>query len=149
MAASILSQASCLSAGAELWIVPTLDSNHTSPKLDWYLNFQVSKMERHQSAVLPQALQDILAATELENPLPQKNQSLLKMIPTKGALPCKWVIINENLEFKTWVESSVQTWKSLKQPPVRFFLPAGQTPAKFEEIWKSLGQLDDYSVVID
>lgn len=149
MAGSILTQANCLSAGADLWIIPKLDENQASPKVDWYLNFQISKMERHHTPLISERLKYILDQTELQ-PAPLHSQkSFQLLIPTQGALPCRWVVVNESSDFKTWVESSIQIWKSLKQPTARFFLPSGMKPVQFEEIWKSYGQFDDYSVVID
>lgn len=149
MAVSVLTQANCLSPGADLWIIPQLDQSQISPRIDWYLHFQVSKMERHAPTEQSAQLKYILAQTELElSPIKNSNPETL-MIPTLGALPCQWVIVNDHTDFKTWVESSIKTWKALKQPSARFFLPTGQKATQFEEFWKSSGQLDDYSVVIE
>ena len=148
MAISVLSQASALNPGSDLWIVPDLEKSQWTAKLDWYLNFQICKSSRHVSKQLPAYLNEVLAETELDKKTLRASGPL--MIASSELLPNKWVIIlpwNDNLP--AWTSQVFEIWKKLKEPSLRVFLPPGQNAGTLQADWQSHHDFQDFTVVLD
>lgn len=148
MAISVLSQASALNPGSDLWIVPDLEKSQWAAKLDWHLNFQICKSSRHVSKQLPAFLNDVLVETELDKK-PLRTSGPL-MIASSELLPNKWVVIvpwNDNLA--AWTSQIFEIWKNLKEPSLRVFLPPGQNAGNLPAEWQSNNNFQDFTVVLD
>lgn len=150
MALSVLSQASALNPGSDLWIVPDLEKSPWTAKLDWYLNFQVCKSSRHQSPTLPDFLGLVLEQTELNKPsLPAVSDQPL-MIASDKLLPNKWVVIlpwNEDLT--KWTAEIFRIWKNLNEPTLRIFMPPGQSTGNLQIAWQTYHPVQEFTVVLD
>ncbi|WII71215.1 hypothetical protein QJS83_12165 [Bdellovibrio sp. 22V] len=150
MAMSVLSQASALNPGSDLWIVPDLDKSQWTAKLDWYLNFQICKSTRHLSPSLPNYLRTVLAETELEKKSIDIKPSAPLMIATHELLPNKWVVLlpwDGNL--KQWTTQVFEIWQKLKEPSLRVFLPPGQSTGNLQLAWQTHHTFEDFTVVLD
>ncbi|MGE5087366.1 MAG: hypothetical protein ACM3MG_13765 [Bacillota bacterium] len=150
MALSVLSQAGALNPGADLWIIPQLGKSQWAAKLDWYLNFQLSKAARHSSPTIPSYLNEVIKETDLESYYRPVAKTAPLMIGSESLLPNKWVVVipwDENLH--TWTESIIGTWDSLKQPSLRVFLPPGQSTGPFQQACLKIHNAQDFTVVLD
>lgn len=150
MAISLLSQASALNPGAELWVVPDRGNSRWTTKIDWYLNFQIAKSGRHQSRTSPLFLQKVVADTNLpEYSFLAEDHSPL-LIPCQNLLPCRWTaVLPLHRNHAEWVSQLSQVWTSLDKPTFRVFLPAGQNPATFNELWQNHHKFEEFTVVLD
>lgn len=149
MSLSVLSQASALNPGAELWILPDLEQSQWTARIDWYLNFQISKALRHQKAETPEFIQEVQAATEL-SPIEILNTGSNLMIASSNHLPNKWVVVlpwNDNLE--AWAKEIAKVWHSLQKPGLRVFFPPKQSSGQFQLAWKNQSDFEDFTVVLD
>lgn len=149
MSLSVLSQASALNPGAELWILPALEQSQWTARIDWYLNFQISKALRHQKAQTPDFIQEVQEATELP-PVDLSYVDSNLMIASSHHLPNKWVVVlpwNDNLE--SWSEEVAKVWNSLQKPSLRIFFPPKQSTGQFQMAWKNQSDFEDFTVVLD
>lgn len=150
MAISILSQASALNPGSDLWIVPDINHSQWTSKLDWYLNFQISKSLRHEHKQLAAFTQDVLDETGLHRIRVDIPKTSPLMIASHNLLPNKWVVIAQwQQDLEGWVKQSHQIWSQLKEPSLRFFLPPGQSSGSFQREWKAHHKFEDFTVVLD
>ena len=150
MALSVLSQASALNPGSDLWIVPDAGNSRWSVKIDWYLNFQICKAERHVSRALPEFVSDVLSETGLEKPALKYSPQAPLLIPSENLLPNKWVaVLPLHKNYTQWVSDIARTWASLHNPTLRVFLPPGQNAGSFNELWQSHHKFEDFTVVLD
>lgn len=150
MAISVLAQANALNPGSDLWIIPDTANSAWNAKLDWYLNFQISKSVRHEPLKAPEFIQGVLQETGLETPSLSVPATAPLMIASQGLLPNKWVVIlkwENNPE--TWVQSCFQVWSQLQEPSLRIFLPPGQSTGTFLREWKNHHRFEDFTVVLD
>ena len=150
MAISVLSQASALNPGADLWILPDTSHSTWTAKLDWYLNFQISKAVRKDRPLVPDFTQNVLSATGLTAIPAQVPSTAPLMIASQDLLPNKWVVVMKwEGDFETWVQKNFQVWSQLKEPSLRVFLPPGQSTGVFQRLWKTHHPFEDFTVVLD
>jgi hypothetical protein len=150
MSLSVLSQASALNPGSDLWIVPDLERSRWTAKLDWYLNFQICKSSRHQTAPLSEFVQEVLAETEQTAPQLSLEGPSSLMIASPELLPNKWVLVvpwTENMS--AWTASIFKIWSGLQEPSVRIFLPPGQSAGSLQQHWQKHHTFQDFTVVLD
>lgn len=151
MQLTTLSQASALNPGADLWIVPDLESSPWAQKIDWYLNFQLVKSMRHQRAELHEDLKNLVKITE-QNIFDLENYKSLEnlMIISNQQLPNKCVVmIPWRGDLKVWAQEVVKTWSQLAKPGLRVFLPPGFSTANLEAAWPQNSSVQDLTVVLD
>ena len=149
MSLTILTQASSLNPGADLWVIPALPVSRSAQKIDWHLNLQLSKSTLHQTKSLDNKLKSILNKCELpESRFTQSPDRLL--VSTALLLPNRWVLqLSGSSEFPKWCGSIAEVWTSLRKPTLRVFLPTGLSAASFQKSWKEKYSFDDFSVVVD
>lgn len=150
MAISVLSQASALNPGSDLWIVPDLEKSQWTAKLDWYLNFQICKASRHHTHSLPAYLKEVLVETELEKKSLRTKDTAPLMIASSELLPNKWVVILPwQGDLSAWTSQVFEIWQKLKEPTMRVFLPPGQSTGNLQLAWKTHHEVQDFTVVLD
>lgn len=147
---NILSSASAFNPGSDLWIVPDSANCHWTQKLDWYLNFQIIKGQRHLSPEIRIFTKLIQKETGLES----YEQSLPKgaplMVTSEAFFPNKWVVVVPMAEnFSLWVRQISGIWENLKHPSLRIFLPTGQNAGSFNKEWQAHHAFEDFTVVLD
>jgi hypothetical protein len=150
MSTHVLSRASALNPGADLWIVAHLELSHWTAELDWYLNFQLCKASRHQSAKTMGFLNEVTQMTELDKfELPSLNNAPL-MIPSEMLLPNKWVVVMPGTtNFESWIKDIFKVWSDLNRPSLRVFLPPGLSSGAFQQAWIQHISVQDFTVVLD
>ena len=121
-----LVQNQALNPGDDLWILPDKNSSGWSQKMDWYLNFQVTKARAHAPQKLSSQLQAIVQEEELglkevvidsEAPL---FVASAKNLPNQNTIE---VIFHGQEE--EWLRQIEQIWIRLQKPKTRIFLPRG------------------------
>lgn len=147
---NILSQASALNPGSDLWIVPEFSKSNWTQKLDWYMNFQMIRSTRHSSAELRNYIVYVQRETGLTPIEPATTTSAPLMIVTEVYLPNKWVVMLPlSKDFDSWVRKVTEIWENLKNPSLRIFLPTGQNASSFEKAWLLQHSFQDFTVVLD
>lgn len=150
MSLSVLSQASALNPGSDLWIVPDLEKSHWTTRLDWYLNFQLCKSSRHITPNLPSFVTEVLEETELEKRVFPISSNAPLMIASEELLPNKWVVVLPwNGDLTKWTSSIFDIWQNLKEPSLRVFLPPGQSTGNLQAAWHTHHTFEDFTVVLD
>lgn len=150
MAMSVLSQASALNQGAQLWVLPDISNSRWTLKVDWYLNFQICKANRHTLRDLPEFIEHVVHDTGLEKPVIKYDEHSTLLIASEHLLPNKWVgLIPLHKNYAQWVEQVSETWVSLQNPSLRIFLPAGHSPGDFNELWRIHSKFEDFTIVLD
>jgi hypothetical protein len=150
MALTVLSQASALNLGSDLWIVPDLEKSQWTAKLDWYLNFQICKSSRHISPTLPEFVSSVVGESELQLSSPSVAALAPLMISSEHLLPNKWVVILPwNGDLREWSAKIFEVWNKLKEPSLRVFLPPGQSTGNLQTAWQSHHTVPEFTVVLD
>ncbi len=150
MALSLLSQASALNPGSDLWIVPDLEKSQWTARLDWYLNFQVCKASRHQQPALPSFVEEVLRETELDKKNFKNRDQAPLMIASSELLPNKWVVVLPwSGDLTKWTAQVFEIWQKLKEPSLRIFLPPGQSTGNLQLAWQAHHAVQDFTVVLD
>jgi hypothetical protein len=145
-----LPSASAFNPGAKLWVVPEFDQHPLIGKIDWYLNFQLSKALRHQPAQPAASIKNLILACELPNLDFKAGEDCGILIPSGLQLPNRWVLSMPSKQRQTWVKDIHQSWSKLGRPSLRVFLPQSLSRQQFAEQWNHFEQLDshqEYSVI--
>lgn len=146
----LLSTASALNAGHDLWIVPDLESSRWTLKLDWQLNFQILNASRREPARKAEALVGLLAETDWQETEVALPPTAPLMVSPEGRLPAKWlVVVPAATEIASWPQRVADIWSSLGKPSVRVFLPAKLTANQFTSEWEKAAGADDFALVPD
>lgn len=148
--ALLLSHASALNPGNNLWFIPDRSHSQWTGKLDWYLNLIISRNESSSPQPILDPLNKILTATELPmSRSPIKNNAPI-MYSSGRLLPNKWVILLPYTEdLNVWAQNLNQIWTGLEHVPFRVFLPKTVQSNQFQEIWEKYSDFTDYSCVLD
>lgn len=150
MSANTLSSANSYNPGADLWIVTDHRFSRWTEKIDWHLNFQISKSLRHISSKTSPFLNFVLKNTELPNFdfLPESKSQLL--IASNRLLPNRWVLVlgfDESLDI--WMNDLTKVWKKLGDPSLRIFVPSPFNVSKVAEFWNNHHSTYDVSLVAE
>ena len=129
---------------------PAIDKLKRAQRMDWYLNFQLSRAGLHNLPKPPQQLLRILQQTGLSVDFLESDQNLPLMISSKMHLPNQWLVqLGQVEDLKRQCHSIAQIWKDLKNPSMRVFLQSGLDIEEFQKVWKSVQTFDDFTVVVD
>lgn len=150
MAITALSPNASYSPGADLWVLPELSLSKNAQKLDWYLNFQIQKSQQRQTLEISPKIQQILSKTGLSNHDFIESHSERLLIASEKLLPNRWVIVVTGAnDFSKWVKDIYQSWKGLRQPQMRVFLPSGKTEREFRAAWQELDNFEEVAIVLE
>jgi hypothetical protein len=147
MAIHTLSRAQAFTVQHDLWIIPDKKNLPLFSKIDWYLNFQLTRASEHKRQALPPQLVSISS----ENSLPDFSVISAKeaplMVLAEMGLPTKTLIeISAREKMQTWVTDIYKTWKDLGQPSLRVFLPNDLKSDDFSKLWPGSSE-DELSIV--
>lgn len=148
--AQLLSLASAFNPGHDLWIVPGTENSRWTLRLDWYLNFQVTRAGRHESRALPAEIDGILREIEWRPEAPAVDAKATLLVSCEDRLPARWVaVVPDTKDLGDWTARIEAVWRNLKQPSLKIFLPTGLQAGTFSEEWKRRVDQEDYSLVLD
>ena len=135
MAIKSLYRAQAFGPGSDMWVIPSKESSNLNQKMDWYLNFQLSKAHDHQSQSLSPQLRSLLNANQLQMLADSPAHTGALMLSAEHSFPTKTVIEVPFDNKKKWVEHIHVTWQNLGQPALRVFLPSPLSPDEFKDLW--------------
>lgn len=148
--AQLLSVASAFNPGQDLWIVPDTAGSRWTVRLDWYLNFQITKTSRLSPATLPHEMLDILREIDWEPSHPHTSAQAPLLVSCESRLPARWVaVVPDSSETDDWSARTVALWQGLGRPSVKIFLPTGLQAGAFTESWKRHSADSDFIMVPD
>lgn len=129
MTALELSPTQAWTAGARMWIAPSPIHSLWSRKLDWYLNFRISKGLTHQAQPRSEQLEAILSRIEWKIPAQTDITEKPLLIASGLWLPCDWLLIledfaNEKTNIDKNLEKVARAWSDLGEPALRLFAPS-------------------------
>ena len=150
MSTRVLAPESALSPGSELWILPDMSKSKWTSKLDWYLNFQLTKSTRNKPPMFAEFLTQTVTEAGIDTiNLSVNNQSPF-MIASHDLLPNKWVVVVPwTHNHSAWISKSFEVWNNLNRPSIRLFLPPGQSAGAFEREWQIHDAAHDLTLVLD
>lgn len=154
MANTQLSTASSYNPGSELWCVPDCKESKWTLKIDWYINFLNSKLQKHAWENRSEELEYINSETELNIPTQFKSDSSSVLTPklflAEKYLPCRWLVfIPFDGDLSQWTQQVEKVWKNFNKPTVRVFLPPNTQTNTFLETNKALNLEADLTIVQD
>lgn len=150
MAVSVLSKASRLNSGSDLWVVPPVELSQQTLEIDWYLNFQITQSLLRTQPKWAESLKEIVQQSEAHWSMGEVPSSGKLMISAENTLPCRWVVrIDMSKDLHLWTKDLYDIWTSLKNPSLRLFLPPQVTTQKWLTEWKKFSSFEDVSVVLD
>jgi hypothetical protein len=123
---------------SDLWILPPPASSNWFARIDWYLNWQLSKGLTHSSARPSMDLLRIMEAGELspvEVPMPANPPLMVISMGRIAATKCVVVKLGEKPE--QWFSRLAQVIEQLSARHVNIFLPSGISVGQAEKIWRS------------
>lgn len=127
-----------LSEGCDLWIVADSASSRWSRKIDWYLNFQIMKSERHVARAMSPELISIENEWMVEHVDAGADPGTPLLIASGSCLPVsKTVVVPFQGDLKKWIATCVETWQGFRRPNVRIFLPDSVQPDVAQKSWSS------------
>lgn len=150
MTISQISLASRYNSGADLWVLPPAQESSHALTLDWYLNFQILKIDLRRPQVISEGLKDILDQIGWEHCPPAPHFSSRLLLAAGGLMPCRWVLILPGSPNLTkWAEDIHRVWKDLLLPSLRVYLPPRVDPSTWTKEWLKLSDVEDHSLVLD
>lgn len=148
--AQLLSHASAFNPGYDLWVVPDSAGSRWTLRLDWYLNFQITRARRHRPAVVPAEIDGILRDIEWRPETPAVSPQAPLLLSGDGLIPARWVaVVPDSGDLAGWTARIEALWRNLQQPALKVFLPTGVQASAFSAEWKRKVDREDYSLVLD
>ena len=137
-----LSYHTALTPGSDLWVLSEKEFSFWTGKIDWYLNFQISRKFPHISLSCDQ-IKRLTDEWELPHfKLDSDSENRALMIASENFLPnTKTVILPfMSQQLKPWIDEALKIWKNIKCPSLRLFLPNDQHYEKTDRM-KLIDQL--------
>jgi len=148
--AQIQSLASAFNPGHDLWIVPEPQYSRWTLRLDWYLNFQITRAGRHEHAIRGPVVDGILKEIEWNPAVPAVGETSPLLVACEGRLPARWVVMVPGAgNLIAWTGHIDRLWRNLQQPTMKVFLPTGLQAGPFSEELRKKVPNDEYSLVLD
>ncbi|MCB0391677.1 MAG: hypothetical protein KDD58_10305 [Bdellovibrionales bacterium] len=145
--AQTLFRTGALGPGAKLWITPGGEATEWNKKLDWYLNFQITRASHHIPKTLNKDFLNKIKSYNMSFESFSPKSDLL-MISCEERLPTKMLVI---IPFKEdiilWVNEIHQLWLKLLKPSIRIFLPQNFPISDFSNIWPDRTSISDITLV--
>jgi len=122
MTTSSLSSVQALQPGAEIWVIPPPAESAWAARIDWYLNFQISRGLASKPSSRSSVIEKLLSNIKWTLPLDFKVDHASLLIAPMGRVPANWILIPEAWNNE---EHLLRQLKDLKSAKIRIFPPAG------------------------
>lgn len=139
-------------AGCDLWVTSSPDKSAWSRKMDWYLNFRITKGSKAEMPEREKPLEDLLAKVKWALPKDKNWNTEPLLIAANQGLPCKWVLVLEDLnpeKISEGLKQLTKIWKNFNQPKMRLFLPSDLNQDALRKSWGSLDLPQDFELVLE
>lgn len=132
-----LQNANALSAGSDLWLLPDLANSAWAQKIDWHVNFQLSKARRHMFPRHSPEMISLIQTVQTEMYNFEISPSAPLLVSTQNLLPNRYLMM---LPFHgpllKWQEKAAKIWQDLDRPSLRIFFPDSVTQNVFSGLQK-------------
>lgn len=143
----ILSKHQALLEGSKLWVIPDDKYSPWNDRINWLINFQLSKVQLHSEPKLSPWITNCLNECGIEPLILPKYNPVL--IPVKNLLPAEWLcLMPVNSKMQHWVESVYKVWVQMRRPKLRVFLPTGADKEDWQNFWIQLEPNEELTVVL-
>lgn len=143
-----VTKANAFSPGKNTWFLPQLSHSKWTRKVDWYLNFVISRADNHNSAQLSPKLESIISENELPLQPIKCDDKAPALFASHSRLPNhQTIVINFNNDIQTWVTEIQKIWQNLNQPQSRIFLPVDISIDEFKNLWPKTESDSELDVV--
>lgn len=152
---NVLSAKDAFSAGDDIWFLlpqPTAIFH----RINWLLNFQISKALKHQSQELPATVKKIVDQCALKSFdfIENANDSSPLLVAASDFLPTQWIVVVNSEEYSgknlsVWSKKISNIWASLNVKRARVFLPVGLNAGELEKHWQGIDRHNELSVVVN
>jgi hypothetical protein len=143
----ILSKHQALLEGSKLWIIPDDAHSPANDRINWLINFQLSKANLHLTPQLSPWIKQCTEECGIETLLLPKNNTIL--IPVKNSLPTEWLcLLPFEIKMKDWVDSAHKVWMHMNRPPLRVFLPRGAKKEDWQNFWVHLEPNEKLTILL-
>ncbi len=145
-----INRAHAFSPGSDLWILPA--SAAQSPiarRIDWYLNFQLSRARMRKPHEIPVSVKKILTENKMDELLqdPERNEDARPLaVMAIDRLPANMVVELPYAKSGEWILNAKAVWEGFSKPRVRVFLPSDLEPALLAKHWPA-SLSDEFSIV--
>ena len=127
-----------LTMGSDLWLIGDLANSAWSRKIDWYLNFQLSRAAHHTRQEISPELASTAESWEFDPPVIESHAAAPLLVASSKFLPNQMTVQIAG-EGEAWVKAAIATVSSLQPRSIRIFLPAGLSLGEFSKFWGALG----------
>ncbi len=141
MALQFHSKAGAFSPGSHLWVLPQISISSWTRTIDWYLNFQVSRMENHELVEMSGTLKDILDSSGIESLPSQLPENPPLLLASSTRLPNdQTVILQFDERIDEWFKRVKLIWYKLNRPKMRIFLPVELKESEIIRFWPNMDE---------
>lgn len=134
---AFLTDSQALGPGADIWIVANEKmSSLWTGRLDWLLNFQLEKWNRHETSDLAPELKHILQEEELEFPQVQVNRTSGVLIASSNLLPNTYTFF-AHPEAQWWIRA-LEYFHEVPNTTCRIFCSNSIKPEEMESSLKKV-----------
>jgi hypothetical protein len=127
----------------DLWVLPTATHSQWFARIDWYLNWQMSKGLAHQRQKPSLELHRVMEETGFTFAQAPETPTAPLMVSSMGKVDAgRCVVVEFKRELRPWLQIIYKMAEGLKTKHMRVFLPTGSTVADANEIWKKLPTLE-------
>ncbi|MGE4133014.1 MAG: hypothetical protein AB7F86_15340 [Bdellovibrionales bacterium] len=125
------------SSGSDLWILPPPRISAWFPRIDWYLNWQMSKGLAYSGLHLPSQTLQTASSFEIEVPtFPALDSSAPLLILSQSRLPSPKCLVLDQEGERPWLKRCNESIKELGARRAHMFLPEGTATKSAEKIWR-------------
>lgn len=139
-------------AGCDLWVTSAPDKSAWSRRMDWYLNFRITKGFQSSMPERSPGLETLLSKVKWAIPRKKDWNTDTLLIAANQSLPCKWVLVLEDLNpdsITDGLKKLLKIWKDFNQPKMRLFLPSQLNQDALRKSWSSLELPQDFELVLE
>lgn len=121
----------------DLWVLPPPRLSAWFPRVDWYLNWQLSKGLAYSGLNLPSETLHLMEQYETPLPrVPEADAEQPLLVLSHNRLPAaKCVVVEMASGLKPWLERVHQIALDLGAKNARVFLPSKATLEEAEKVW--------------
>lgn len=137
-----------------MWVLPSPLNSLWSRKIDWYMNFQITRGLQHQSGSRSKHLEEILSRVAWKLPGEFNTEQDPLLIAVGPRLPCTWLLILEDFvadkkSFGRALPVLSKVWSDLKEPRLRLFAPLDFSKEMMVDLWKKNDLPEDFEFLFE
>lgn len=152
MNVQILPQTQSWTPGSDLWVTALPEQSAWSRRMDWHLNFQITKGNSGSLPERSEALEKLLTEIRWQLPKSKDWNSDPLLIAAGNSLPAKWVLVLSDLNpesISASLKKLTKIWNDFNRPKMRLFLPSDLNHEAIRKSWNSADLPQDFELVLE